>query len=308
MKIDDLILKLNVRLERNAYRGTINGFEFQLTHLSALGAKSYFVSFLLDRSLIPEEIKKIQKVLGMANFAVISGAIQPSNVISVGIRNIEKTRLKLVELTKELKSMGLSPLTTDIYGHDAEVDGYKQVLFSSNHQQSYRIFGLHVPVNLEKFNEKQNQIIESIKKEESKNNQLLRGIFFAIIGALLGAIPSILVYFGGYMLWLLYVLIPLMSFYLYKKGRGPQQPNVPILIGFISFTVGIGSLLYIWYDMATFYGVSLGDLFGIAEISSALLGDLMFCVLGNIFGIYASWKFIYSRTNAAKIKELESIT
>lgn len=307
MKIETLELKLGVRLERQAYRGVINDFEFQVTHISVFGIKSFMISFLVDRSLVAEEIKKIQKTLGFGYTALIGSVVQKNNVVNVNLRNIEKTRLKLVSLVELFKSMALNNLTSDIYGNDAEVNGYKQMTFQYNIQQNYTVQGLYVPVNLEKYNEKHVQLIESIKSEEANNNQILTAIFFAVIGALLGAIPSIILYFLGYMVWLLYILIPLMSFYLYKKGKGPQKSYVPILIGVISFVVGIGSLLYIWNDTALSYGVTLGELFEIEEISTALMSDLLFSIFGNLFGIFASWKYIYSKTNAAKLKDLENV-
>lgn len=309
MKIEDLATYLGAEFNNHAWRGEINGYEFQITNLSIYGIKQYFASFLLNKPLNPVKIKDIKKVTGLGYAVVVSSAVQQNNVVSVGIRNIknEKTLLKLKEVVGVLKQLEQSTQIADIYGHDEEVDAYKPVELGYNAMSNYALKGLHVPVNSIKFNEVYKEQVSAINAEETSNENLLKSLGLAVVGALLGAIPAWIAYELEMMIWLLYFIIPAMSFYLYKKGKGPQKTYIPFVIAAISLIVGVGSLVLVWYSIADFYGVTLQMLFEIAEVRAALISDFTFATIGNIIGIIGCWKYLYSGTTGARLKQLNQM-
>ena len=70
-------------------------------------------------------------------------------------------------------------------------------------------------------------------------------LFFAIIGAVVGSIPSLIAYEFGFMSWWLYIIVPFASFYSYKYAKGPLHRLVPVIIGVITVVVSL-SMFFIY--------------------------------------------------------------
>lgn len=131
-------------------------------------------------------------------------------------------------------------------------------------------------------------------EEEVKNNYVL-GALGALVGALIGAIPWILMYvFGNMMYSLLAILIVLCSFYGYKLTKAKIDKKVPVILSiasFISITVTMFVIIPMCLMAKEGMPISMEDfvtLYQYDEFTSAMIQDyivaLLFClvVIGGI--------------------------
>lgn len=131
-------------------------------------------------------------------------------------------------------------------------------------------------------------------EEEVKNNYVL-GALGALVGAFIGAIPWILMYvFGNMMYSLLAILIVLCSFYGYKLTKAKIDKKVPVILSiasFISITVTMFVIIPMCLMAKEGMPISMEDfvtLYQYDEFTSAMIQDyivaLLFClvVIGGI--------------------------
>ena len=131
-------------------------------------------------------------------------------------------------------------------------------------------------------------------EEEVKNNYAL-GALGALVGAFIGAIPWILMYvFGNMMYSLLAILIVLCSFYGYKLTKAKIDKKVPVILSiasFISITVTMFVIIPMCLMAKEGMPISMEDfvtLYQYDEFTSAMIQDyivaLLFClvVIGGI--------------------------
>ena len=131
-------------------------------------------------------------------------------------------------------------------------------------------------------------------EEEVRNNYVL-GALGALVGAFIGAIPWILMYvFGNMMYSLLAILIVLCSFYGYKLTKAKIDKKVPVILSiasFISITVTMFVIIPMCLMAKEGMPISMEDfvtLYQYDEFTSAMIQDyivaLLFClvVIGGI--------------------------
>ena len=125
-------------------------------------------------------------------------------------------------------------------------------------------------------------------EENIKNNYLL-GIIGALIGAFIGAIPWILMYvFGNMMYAILAILIVICSFYGYKITKAKIDKKLPIILSissFISITVTMFIIIPICMMIQNDIEVSIETfkfIYSYNEFLTAMIGDyvisLVFCI------------------------------
>lgn len=305
MKIEQLASTLGATEKGGNYRFFVDEIEFQITYIQMLGIKQYMVSTFLNKNIRPSDVKAIKNSLGFGYNVLVGPVHGEGRVITINYRKkglIEK----LTKVVDILKTLGFQNEDKDIFNPELEATGERTFKLPYMNTQ-YQILGLMIPANLEKYKLDANHKIEALKKEaELSSDKFLPSLFLALFGAILGALPSIIIYFAGFMSWFLYLIIPFMSFYMYKKGKGPKKGFVPIVIGVISILVGVGSLLFIWTMFAGAEGYTLREILAIDELSSGFFQDIMFCVVGNILGVFVSFKYIYNQTVESQIKNIET--
>jgi len=302
MKIEELAVKLTAKFERGAYRGEVNGYEFQICSINAgFGIKQHYIAFILDRTLEASEMKAIRQEVGMTGL-FFSSAIQPNNTVLMFVRNPEKVKERARKLASYFKTRSFNIVSKDIYGSNEEITNHKTI--SIKIQQGLK-FDLVIPINEAIYKEKHKQEIEKIIHAEKANNNKVGGIIFAIIGAVVGSIPSLIAYEFGFMSWWLYIIVPFASFYSYKYAKGPLHRLVPVIIGVITVVVSLSMFLYTWANLAYYNDMTLGILLSDKEVLPLFLSDLVFLLIGILVGIIFSAKFIYNNTTASKLKDLE---
>lgn len=126
---------------------------------------------------------------------------------------------------------------------------------------------------------------------KEKNNNLL-GILGAILGAFVGAIPWILVYvYGNLMFSILAFIIALASFKGYTLLKGKVTKHTPLIIGIISvLTVIISTVIIIPCLILLQKGFvvnmkSLSALYNNSAFVSAIIRDLVIAVVFTMLGM-----------------------
>ena len=126
---------------------------------------------------------------------------------------------------------------------------------------------------------------------KEKNNNLL-GILGAVLGAFIGAIPWILVYvYGNLMFSFLAFVIALTAFKGYTLLKGKVTKNTPVIIGVISvLTVIISTLIIIPCLLLAKKGFtvnikSLISLYNSSTFVFAIIRDLVIAIIFTILGI-----------------------
>lgn len=305
MKLEMIKEKLNMSFYNNAERGVINSIDFQISSLKIMFMEQYYLTIILAESMSQDKFKELKKYAGATGLFLSSAGNFNNNVLNVYIRNVDKTLDKFNKVVTFLEENKLETLKTDIFGSNKEIDDYREV--SVKYMRTNYYLNLVIPVNKESVSKIYETEKEVLDKEDLENNNITSGILFAILGAFIGTIPSIVVYHIGYILWPLYLIVPFLAFLFYKIGKGPQKGYVPYLIGTISVVVSILALLYTWYSMAVLLDTTISDLFASEEIREGMIKDLTFVLIGNLVGIFSMYKYIQSKTTSGKRKDLENL-
>ena len=126
---------------------------------------------------------------------------------------------------------------------------------------------------------------------KDENNNLL-GILGAILGAFVGAIPWILVYvYGNLMFSILAFIIALVSFKGYTLLKGKVTKNTPVIIGVISILIVIISTLIIIPGLILAkkgFDVNIKSIISLYNSSTfvfAIIRDLVIAIIFTILGI-----------------------
>lgn len=135
--------------------------------------------------------------------------------------------------------------------------------------------------------------------EEQAKNKYFIGVIGALVGALIGAVPWVLMYiFANMMYAILSMLIVICSFYGYKLTKAKIDRKLPFILGitsFVSITVTMFIIIPICLMIKEGVPISLDNiqlLYQYDEFTSALMTDymisLLFCALvagGIIFNL-----------------------
>lgn len=141
------------------------------------------------------------------------------------------------------------------------------------------------------------KITENVKKNEDSGSYIL-GIIGALLGGIVGILPSILsIWFVERIYALLYALIPICIYWGYRLLKGKMTKGV-IGITIILSIFFLFFMEFVLLNMAVYqeYGLLLirecFDLFMDPEVFTELLGDMATSFLFLVFGIIYSWRMI----------------
>lgn len=149
------------------------------------------------------------------------------------------------------------------------------------------IKGVIVPVHDACAKELYQQITSHVEELEKSNKGMGKSIVFAIGGAVVGAIPTLIsILFFQYMLAILYALIPLASFYGYKYGGAPKKSYVPILISMISLLIVVIMMVWLYGSIAATKGFTFSQAMDLQEFSASFFSDLLTSVLFLAIGVF----------------------
>lgn len=257
------------------YKGVIISRKQGIMQLNIAG-------FLLERSLLKDEITQLRKI--KMSSIIILDTYKKANFVGVLVNTKNpKTRLFLNDIVKVLKDNKINVLTKSIYS-DKEADHYiKYDFFLGNIKHT----GLFIPVTKNEYEERM-KVVEH--QEKAKEGNLSKALTMALVGGIVGAIPAFIALFGfNLMSFLLYMIIPLASIYLYKKSGGPSKSIVPIVISIITVAIIIIMILYYYVMLAEINEISFAELFTYSEVVTGFVSDLLFSLIGAGVAVWFAW-------------------
>lgn len=164
------------------------------------------------------------------------------------------------------------------------------------------------------LNDAANEAGDTAEQTKEKGSYIL-GIIGAILGMLVGTIPSLLtIVFLGMEYAVLFALIPICAYYGYKF-LGGKMNRVAIVVTIIMAVIGVYMLTfeYVTYLDIVENGYAASDAFwlfiayaGYLPNYVSLIGDLIVEFLFAAIGVYISWRII-SRTPMSTALEMKAV-
>lgn len=293
MDISKYATKLGMETNSNVVFMMVDDYKFQLTAMKAGYAKQIALVVICNRKLEKEDMKQLSKAYGLRPLIYQNVGLK-DNAIFVPISfNMKKEKIEtnLIKITTVLKSLGIECLDhCPFCGEKEDLDSTKIVK------------GLEVHVHQACVDEFIGKAEKNLDQHESKSYGF--GILYAFLGAILGAIPSaiVLFQFGIISAWL-FIIIPVASFYFYKKSDSPKTLTAVLLISIISVVIALFLGYINYYLIAVFYDQTFAEL--MVDNLSLFLTDLAMIFFFSVVGVALSWRMLYKNTSSAARKEIE---
>ncbi|HOI86075.1 MAG TPA: hypothetical protein PLP48_08360 [Acholeplasmataceae bacterium] len=300
MKLDVLAQRFNMSMEQGVPVSTVNGYRVQVINFYVDAfVKVPMMCFVFEHTLSKDQIKSIQKTVGMTAIRIESVVLNNNAVIIPfrrGTKPSEKHDEYMRKVTQAFHDLGLRDLSHCPFCGKEDTDSTRVIK------------GVIVPVHDACAKELYQQITSHVEELEKSNKGMGKSIVFAIGGAVVGAIPTLIsIIFFQYMLAILYALIPLASFYGYKYGGAPKKSYVPILISVISLLIVVVMMAWLYGSIAASEGFTFSEAMEIQEFSASFFSDLFTSVLFLAIGVFISWKQMYKQTTAAIKKDYQGL-
>lgn len=300
MKLDVLAQRFNMSMEQGVPVSTVNGYRVQVINFYVDAfVKVPMMCFVFEHTLSKDQIKSIQKTVGMTAIRIESVVLNNNAVIIPfrrGTKPSEKHDEYMRKVTQVFHDLGLRDLSHCPFCGKEDTDSTRVIK------------GVIVPVHDACAKELYQQITSHVEELEKSNKGMGKSIVFAIGGAVVGAIPTLIsIIFFQYMLAILYALIPLASFYGYKYGGAPKKSYVPILISVISLLIVVVMMAWLYGSIAASEGFTFSEAMEIQEFSASFFSDLFTSVLFLAIGVFISWKQMYKQTTAAIKKDYQGL-
>lgn len=300
MKLDVLAQRFNMSMEQGVPVSTVNGYRVQVINFYVDAfVKVPMMCFVFEHTLSKDQIKSIQKTVGMTAIRIESVVLNNNAVIIPfrrGTKPSEKHDEYMRKVTQAFHDLGLRDLSHCPFCGKEDTDSMRVIK------------GVIVPVHDACAKELYQQITSHVEELEKSNKGMGKSIVFAIGGAVVGAIPTLIsIIFFQYMLAILYALIPLASFYGYKYGGAPKKSYVPILISVISLLIVVVMMAWLYGSIAASEGFTFSEAMEIQEFSASFFSDLFTSVLFLAIGVFISWKQMYKQTTAAIKKDYQGL-
>lgn len=159
----------------------------------------------------------------------------------------------------------------------------------------------------------------AVKDEVESNNEngsYLLGFVGALLGMLVGLIPSLLtIAFMDRIYAILFALIPMAAMWGYKKFKGKMSRGAIVIIILLSF-LGVFVMQYLTmciyvmheYEMGLSASFALASMAffngaGFAELVSSSLSHFVFMLLG----VWIAWGYIGNQTNGTKMNAMNTL-
>lgn len=151
------------------------------------------------------------------------------------------------------------------------------------------------------------RILAEVEENEVNGNYAL-GALCALLGGVVGAIPSVLLlYFTGYISVWLYALIPLAAAFGYKLGKGVLNWAMPVIVAVVSLVCNILPVLCsVYADLQEYFGewIGVGDFMEYVLHPSARMHLALNAIMPTIWcilGIFVASGYI-RKTNKEKVR------
>lgn len=293
MKIEAFMAYMHVN---EKHEGSMNGFDFYMTWIKQDFISYPVVHFRFEEMITNDMVKSFKPFIKHWGNVTVDPCGYVIHVLCTNLMgNVKEEKMnKFIEamnqLTDHFKSIPLTNLT-----HCVICRQEKEELL-----ESHMVNDNLLPVHKTCYDEFKNYHINEVLKDEANTKNYPKSIAFAILGAVVGYLPFLLItVFAGVMLGLLFLLIPLASYYGYKLGKAPLNKKSTIVIMASSIVViFLGILAYLLLAQK-----ALDTSF--ANTVVACIGDILFCLIFGILGVVFSYRTITKDTNENKLKKLK---
>lgn len=290
MKLDKISEILSLSTIEGVPVGEIKNYRYSIANFSygSLGSR-YGYAFVLDKPITAENLNLFRQTYGKFITMQIS-SIGSAHILYVPSKYgfSEKGIAKDYPFLEKLAEL------FDFLGYES----FKACPFSRATQDLTPkvIHNVLFYVNLEAYHGFVNQQKQLITDEKARTKFLPMSILLAAAGAMIGAIPTILIAQMGYILGLLTALIPIASFYGYKLGKGPKTNISLVVIIIFSLIAGASSILITYTMIANENGYSLKGALETSEFAAAFLRDLIVSLVFTLIGVFISWRYLKNQT------------
>src|SRR5690606_14774445 len=307
MKLNKLAEKFDVKPSSDgSFRFERGGFNFQLIEGAQDFIRYNYLVVVFQNEISKDIYKSIQKENRLKLRPALFNAFNSNNGLAYFAPFKNKDELhefidKQIELYKQFN---LEPIVNDVMGKDI-ADGYRP--FDLTLRNLITLRGVSLPVNLSSFKEMIAKEEEEIKQELSNVKNYPKALLMAIVGALLGSLPAVILYSVGYMVVAVYALIPFAAFYFYKKATAPTNTFTIIYIGIIGLIFAVLTSLFGMFTIASYFEIPFEMLFTDSEISKDLMTDIILTILFYGIGFVFTAIYIYRQTSSKRIKDIKRI-
>lgn len=297
MKVLDFFEKLNFFEKNGAFTRYIDGYNLSILCVKAQ-VSSFVVSVFVEGEVDKFEVNDIKKQLKtpvsyVANEHSYCINLQlPPAIVSLNEKYVLKCQGVIENFVKLLKEKNFVATNKCVFcGQEAEFGG---------------VNGVYQPMHIEckeKFKQETLAALENVEKAGKGNLPI--SIFLAILGGVVGLIPSIILLFAfQYMLALLFALVPIGALFAYKLGKAPVNNTARTIIIIISFVLNVGVMAGFYLLASLVYEGGQASFF--EEFGGDVFKDIMITFLFTVIGIFIVWRYISNTTTNAK-KEIQKM-
>lgn len=295
MNLNKLAVKFSMDTSSDVPFVLVEDFKIYLSSINVrYGQKQPALVIVTNKTLTKDVIKLVRKELKFQGMIVKSVGLA-ENALFIFINtviNTDKLIEKIKNVVKVLKTLNISELD------------YCPFCGSSEDLGDFRMIeGIKVRVH----NHCVTEFLESAetKLSEHEAKSYVKGLLYGLFGALIGAIPAfiILFWFGFYSAWL-FVIIPLVSFWMYKKSGSPKTMISVIYVTVLSLILALLIGLLYYQALLYAYQMTFSDMFANPELTGYFYTDMAMILVFSLIGILVSWNFMYKNTSNSLRKNL----
>ena len=290
VNLDNIALELLFEKQNEFYIKEVDGYLFSL--IKTIDKQILLVSVLnycFDAN--DSKFKDFHKSLGIK---LISTVVKNDTIL---IKASGKNDIEVSE------NIALSMKTLIEYFKENDIRHNHQCWFCGEAtDESICIKGFHVHGHVTCKENYKKAATEQINSNENYNENRSMSIILSFLGAFIGLIPFILIFFlTGYYFSLLIAIPPVSSYYGYKLGKAKPDSKATIcsiVFSFIAVMTGYALLIVLLKQ----YNNDLSYI----DLIIGTIGDLIFMLVSYGLGIMISYRYISKNTENIK-KEIDKL-
>ena len=306
-KLKTYFEELGLTIKENSAYGYLNGFEVSInvSMLDTVAPVKMRINFFANYDVKTKIFSEISNL----NFKYFTIRIDRYG-LTLGFND----PLSVGKLLKRMPEM-LEKIFEVIVNNEGKGNGYCPVCGSelNDEVKTYNVEGFLITLDNQCISNINNLITQENKEFKERPNNYLKGALGAGIGALVGIVAFIVLFFIGYISSLTSFIAIILGAYLYKKFEGKQNSVMIVIVSSISILSMLFAVFLIYFlaaqGLALEYGYnSFGfkaftDMMKISEFSDEFIKNLgmtlLYTVLGVVYEIYSLSKSV-KRTGTIK--------
>ena len=291
---------LNLKAEGATVYGELNEYYYSINLIPYGNASVWQLTMILNKTLSADaeyNLKKIHKInihYSGIDITPTKQAVAYNVLLSFPLSNDKKVNYfnnLLLTLTNALAKEEITHCDDCILCGTTKDD-----------ELEYHVYkGLYVKLHKSCIDASYEAERRQIELENKNIKRLPISMILALIGAVIGLIPSLISMFGfGYLIGILFALCPVASFFGYKLGKAPLRWYASVTAAVCSLIVTALSIIGFGALIAATANATLADAFSDPELGlGVLLAQALFF---DILGIAIAWGYI-TKIGSNKVKK-----